>query len=208
MCKTLYDELIVCQHFSKFAHLYFCNWFICNFNVNCLSYFSFLFKAILKNLFYSCPEVCFSSLYLFLFTIVERSQQKFVTKDLCQIKNKQTHCLHISVQQTNKLRLRIITNWRLVLVFCFTSLTCSLPVCFLKHPCNWCSSPLNISSISLETCLIFSRFNIVSNPVLFLPIFNFTLITCHNIMACDLESHSITIKHFFGMWQPHVQYFP
>ena len=35
-------------------------------------------------------------------------------------------------------------------------------------------------------------------------IFNFTLITCHNIVVCDLESHAIAIKHCFGMRQPHV----
>ena len=62
--------------------------------------------------------------------------------------------------------------------------TPTLPVCFLKHPCKWCSSPLVISSISLETCFVFLQFHvIISNPAIFLPIFNSMLITCHNIMV-------------------------
>ena len=57
----------------------------------------------------------------------------------------------------------------------------SLPACFLKHPCKQCSYPLEISSISLERCCIFSRFNvIISNPAIFLPIFSFTLVTRHS----------------------------
>ena len=63
-------------------------------------------------------------------------------------------------------------------------------VCFLKYPWKQCNSPLNISSINLETCEIFLKFNInISNTVMFLPIFKFMLITCHNIMTCNLESH-------------------
>ena len=38
-------------------------------------------------------------------------------------------------------------------------------------------------------------------------IFDFTLITRHNIMSYDLESHTIAIKHCFGVRKPHVQYF-
>ena len=50
--------------------------------------------------------------------------------------------------------------------------------------CKQCNSSLKISSISLETCEIFSWCNaIISNSAIFLPIFNFTLITGHNIMA-------------------------
>ena len=50
----------------------------------------------------------------------------------------------------------------------------SLPVCFLKHPCKQCNFHLNISSISWETCYIFSRFNvIISKPVFFLTYIQF-----------------------------------
>ena len=49
------------------------------------------------------------------------------------------------------------------------------------------------------------RFNIIiSNPFVFLPIVNFTLITHHNIMACNLALHVMAIKHCFGIWQPHA----
>ena len=55
--------------------------------------------------------------------------------------------------------------------------------------------------------LIFSGFNvIVSNPVIFLPIFNFMQITHHNIMVWDLELHTIAIKRCFGMLQPRMRY--
>ena len=68
----------------------------------------------------------------------------------------------------------------------------SLPVCLLKHPCKQC-----ILSLKYQ----FYRFFlysvvIISNPAIFLQIFNFTLITCHRI-----------IKRCFGMWQPYVQSF-
>ena len=79
-----------------------------------------------------------------------------------------------------------IFNWSSCLEF--PSLNIPLPVCFLKHPCKQCSSPLNIGSVRLETCHIFSRFSvIISKPAIFLAIFNFTLITRHNITACDLK---------------------
>ena len=42
---------------------------------------------------------------------------------------------------------------------------------------------------------------------MFLAIFNFTLITRHNIMRRNLESHAITIKYCFDVQQPHVRYF-
>ena len=49
------------------------------------------------------------------------------------------------------------------------------------------------------------RFSIIiSNPFVFLPIVNFTLITHHNIMACNLALHVMAIKHCFGIWQPHA----
>ena len=57
---------------------------------------------------------------------------------------------------------------------------------FLKHPCTQCNSSLN---------------------TIFLPLFNFTLITCHNIMACNLEWHAIATKGCFGMQQPYMQWF-
>ena len=79
----------------------------------------------------------------------------------------------------------------------FTSLNI-LPASFLKHPCKQCSSPLNISSIRLETCYIFSQFNvIISKPAIFLPIFNFMLITRHDIMVCNLEWYVLKYKMFF-----------
>ena len=44
----------------------------------------------------------------------------------------------------------------------------SPPVYFLKHPCKQFSSHLDITLIKLETCYIFSRFNvIISNPAIF-----------------------------------------
>ena len=88
------------------------------------------------------------------------------------------------------------------------AMACSLPACFLKDPWKQCSSPLDMSSIRSGTCYIFSRFNvIISNPAIFLAIFNFPLITNHNIMAADLESHTIAIKYCFGMRQAHMRYF-
>ena len=49
------------------------------------------------------------------------------------------------------------------------------------------------------------RFNIIiSNPFIFLPIVNFTLITRHNIMACNLALHVMAIKHCFGIQQSHA----
>ena len=72
-----------------------------------------------------------------------------------------------------------------------------------KRPCKQCSSPLKIQFYKSGNMLDF--FNvIISNPVIFLPIFNFALITCHNIMASNLESHAITIKCCFDMKQPQV----
>ena len=69
------------------------------------------------------------------------------------------------------------------------------PVGFLKHPCEQCSSLLDISSVSLETCYSFLRFDvIIFHSAIFLPIFNFTIITRHNVMTCDLESHNIAIN--------------
>ena len=55
-------------------------------------------------------------------------------KDFCQIKNKQTHCLHISAQQTNRLRLResLQTDTRSSYLG-FTSLNV-LPNCLLSTP--------------------------------------------------------------------------
>ena len=71
-----------------------------------------------------------------------------------------------------------------------------------KRPCEQCSSPLKIQFYKSGNMLDF--FNvIISNPVIFLPIFNFALITCHNIMASNLESHAI-IKCCFDMKQPQV----
>ena len=55
------------------------------------------------------------------------------------------------------------------------------------------SSLLDMSTISLETSYIFSWFNVIFNPAIFFTIFNFTLITHHNIMACNLELHAITM---------------
>ena len=90
----------------------------------------------------------------------------------------------------------------------FTSLNILLSACFLKHPCKQCSTHLDINSISLEICYIFSRFNvIVSNPATFLATFNFTLIIRHNIMVYDLELHAIAITCCFRVRQPHVQWF-
>ena len=81
--------------------------------------------------------------------------------------------------------------------------TSALPACFLKHPCIQCNSPLHISFISLETFLLW--FNVtIPNPVIFLPIINFTLITRHNIMTYNLELHAIAIRCCFHVWQPHV----
>ena len=75
-----------------------------------------------------------------------------------------------------------------------------LPVCFLKHSCKQCSFHLDISSISFKTCYIFLRFNIViSDAAIFLATFNFTLITRHSIMLCDLESHTAVTKCCFGV---------
>ena len=69
------------------------------------------------------------------------------------------------------------------------------PVGFLKHPCEQCSSLLDISSVSLETCYSFLRFDvIIFHSAIFLPIFNFTIITRHNVMTCDLESDNIAIN--------------
>ena len=48
---------------------------------------------------------------------------------------------------------------------------------------------------------------IISNPVIFLTIFNFTPITCHNITVRDLESHTKATKCCFGRWQSHMQCF-
>ena len=42
----------------------------------------------------------------------------------------------------------------------FTSLN-AVPVCFLKHPCKQFSFLLDISSISLQTCYILPRFNVI-----------------------------------------------
>ena len=47
-------------------------------------------------------------------------------------------------------------------------------------------------------------FAIVSNPVIFFPILDFTIIKGYNIMACNLDLYAIAIKCFFGMQQPHV----
>ena len=75
---------------------------------------------------------------------------------------------------------------------------------FQNIPVNSVACP-DISSLSLETCYIFLWFNfIISNPAIFLSIFNSMLITHHNTMACDLGSHTIAIKCCFGMPQPQV----
>ena len=51
---------------------------------------------------------------------------------------------------------RVIMNWCLVFMFRVQKFKCpSLLVCFLKHPCKQCDSPVNISSISLEMRLDF-----------------------------------------------------
>ena len=68
----------------------------------------------------------------------------------------------------------------------------SLPVCLLKHPCKQCILSLKYQFYRFFLYSVF----IISNPVIFLQIFNFTLITCHRI-----------IKRCFGMWQPYVQSF-
>ena len=97
-----------------------------------------------------------------------------------------------------------IFNWSSYLGFTSSNI---LPACFLKHPCKQCSSLLDISSVTLETCYIFLRFKImISNPAFLLPIFSSMLITRHNIMTCNLESLVIAIK-CFGMRQPHVRCF-
>ena len=68
----------------------------------------------------------------------------------------------------------------------------------VKHPFKQCNSPLNISSISLETCEIFLQsYVITSNPVIFLQIFNFTLITCHSNRT--LFWHAATIHAVFSL---------
>ena len=68
--------------------------------------------------------------------------------------------------------------------------------------------PLKHQFYKFGNMLRFSRFNvIVSNPFIFLPIFNFTLTTCRSFVACHLESHAISIKCCFGMWQSHVRCF-
>ena len=47
--------------------------------------------------------------------------------------------------------------------------------------------------------LHFSQFNvIISNPAIFLAKFSFMLITHHNIMTCNLESHAIAINVFWA----------
>ena len=87
----------------------------------------------------------------------------------------------------------------------------SLPVCFLKHPCKQCNSPLDITDQFYKFADMLHFFIIqchyFSNPAIFFAIFNFLLITCHSIIVCDLESHTIAIKCCFGMQQPHMQYF-
>ena len=84
----------------------------------------------------------------------------------------------------------------------------TLRVCYLKYPWKQCNSLLNISSINLETCEIFLKFNInISNPVIFLLIFKYILITCSNIMTCNLQLRVISNRHCFGIQQPHVQCF-
>ena len=55
---------------------------------------------------------------------------------------------------------------------------------------------------------IFLKFNVnVSDPIIFLPIFNFTLITRHYIMVFELELCIVAIKCCFGMQQRHMQYY-
>ena len=55
--------------------------------------------------------------------------------------------------------------------------------------------PLKHQFYKFGNILFFLRLKvIISNLVIFLPIFNFTLITRHNIMACNLESHAIATK--------------
>ena len=49
-----------------------------------------------------------------------------------------------------------IFNWSSCLGF--TSLNILLPLCFPKHSCKQCSSPLGIS---FQTCYIFSRFKVI-----------------------------------------------
>ena len=44
----------------------------------------------------------------------------------------------------------------------------------------------------------------IFNLHIFLTIFDFMLITCHNSMACNLESHAIAIKHCCAMQHPHM----
>ena len=68
----------------------------------------------------------------------------------------------------------------------------SLLVCLLKHPFKQC---ILLLKHQFYRFFLYSAV-IISNPVISLQIFNFTLITCHRI-----------IKRCFGMQQPHVQSF-
>ena len=92
---------------------------------------------------------------------------------------------------------------------CTSILECRPCICFLKHPFKQCRSPLDISSMSLQNCYIFLMIqcHYFFNPAIFLAIFNFTLIVYHNVMAFNLELHTIAIKCCFGVQQPHMWYF-
>ena len=92
----------------------------------------------------------FNNLCLFLFTDIWEIATK-INYVKTFVKLKIAHCLHISAKQTNKVRLRdsLRTDARSVRL-AFTNLI-ELTVCFLKHPFKQCNSPLNISSIKLET---------------------------------------------------------
>ena len=68
---------------------------------------------------------------------------------------------------------------------------------FLKHSCKQCNSPLKHQFHNVGNILDFFAIQchyFQPTTVIFWPVFNFTLITRHNIMACDLESHAIAIK--------------
>ena len=90
----------------------------------------------LKNLFYSLPSVLITNRLIIVSVyhrLGDRNENQFcwflieIFEDFCRIQNKQTHCLHISARQTNKLiktERVVITNWCLILMFRVHKLKC------------------------------------------------------------------------------------
>ena len=90
---------------------------------NYLCSLSFLFLSNI-NFFYSLPSLLITNsftmffynrfirgilqqpLLVYVYCCLEDFSENQLSKYFCCIKNKQTHCLHVLVQQTNKLRLR------------------------------------------------------------------------------------------------------